>query len=184
MHDMERFLKDFRKFIKDFRAFIASLADVVPPPAYDTDPKELAMNKPDPLPPPFLAPVTTAPPKYLWDTPAEARHSIRVIGDEERLTWKEKDLICAVIEGESGFDNDAKNANRNARGEVTSTDWGICQINDTPGWHIGPGLAFPSVDFVVRNPDRAVRFMIRMYKAGRLSLWTAYKNGRYKRFLQ
>lgn len=121
------------------------------------------------------------PSNYKWDTPENTRHSVRVICDEEGLMVHQKNLICAVIQGESGFLNTAINHNRNAKGETTSTDWGICQVNDY--WHIGKGKTFPSVEYVLQNPDKVVRWMIKCYRAGHLNWWIAYKNGSYKKYL-
>jgi hypothetical protein len=119
--------------------------------------------------------------KYLWDTKENARHSIRVICDEEGLTVDEKNLICAVIEAESGFLNTAKNYNRNTKGEITSTDWGIIQLNDR--YHVGPKGEFKNVGYVLANPDVMVRWMIKMYRQGHINWWCAYVNGSYKRYL-
>lgn len=126
---------------------------------------------------PFPEPVA---PKYLWDTPVNARHSIRVICDEEGLNLANKDIICKVINGESGFKNTAINRNKNAKGVVTSTDWGICQINDY--FHVGVGKTFSSVDDILQHPDKAVRFMVKMAKVGKLNLWVAYSSGSYKNY--
>ena len=117
----------------------------------------------------------------MWDTHDNAKHSARVIMDTFGLTWDEKDLLCAVIEGESSFLNTAKNFNRNSKGQMTSTDWGICQINDR--YHIGQGNDFPSVQYVLDNPSEVVAWMCKMYKAGHLNWWCAYANGYYKKFL-
>lgn len=118
---------------------------------------------------------------YLWDTPENARHSARMVMDTFGLTWKEKDLLCAVIMAESGFKNTAKNENKNAQGVVTSTDYGICQINTR--YHIGKGNTFPSVQYVLENPDKVVAWMVKMYRAGHLNWWCAYANGSYKKYL-
>lgn len=120
-------------------------------------------------------------PKYLWDTPEQARHSVRVICDEEGLSVKAKNIVCAVIGAESGWKNTAKNENKNRKGIVISTDWGICQINDH--YHVGDGLAFKSVQYILDNPEMCVRWMCKMYKAGLIKLWCAYTNGSYKKFL-
>lgn len=127
-------------------------------------------------------PEMTTESKYLWDTLANSKHSVRVICDEEGLSLGNKNLICAVIQAESGFNNKAVNKNRNSKGVVTSTDWGICQINDY--YQIGKGTSFVSVDDVVNNPDKAVRFMVQMFKAGKLNLWSAYKGGAYLKYLK
>ena len=113
--------------------------------------------------------------------PSTARHAIRVIGDEMGLTVKEKDLICAVIQAESGFKNTAKNENKGTTGKVFSTDWGLCQINDH--YHIGTGKSFPSVEYVLEKPAEVVKWMIKQYKKGNLGWWVAYKSGAYKRYL-
>lgn len=129
---------------------------------------------------------------YFWDTPANARHSVRVICDEEGLPLERnilvngkfylpKDIICACIQQESQFDNNAICRNRNKAGKVVSSDWGIAQVNDY--YHIGIGKEFPSVSYVVNNPDKAVRWMVEMYKAGKLGLWVSYSSGAYKKWL-
>ncbi len=135
-----------------------------------------APTAPDPLP---AKPEAKEP--YNWDGFANSRHSVRVICDEEGLEWDEKNLITAVIHAESGFNNKAKCINKKKDGTVSSTDWGICQINDY--WHIGKGKSFESVEFVLSNPDKVVRWMIKMYRGGSLKLWVAYTNGSYKKYL-
>jgi hypothetical protein len=119
--------------------------------------------------------------EYKWDTPENAKHSVRLICDDQGLTLEQKNLVCAVIMAESGFYNTAKNFNKNSKGETTSTDWGICQINDR--YHIGAGNTFPSVEYVLGNPDKVVLWMIKMYKQGHLNWWCAYANGSYKKYL-
>lgn len=147
---------------------------------------EALFNKNDAVEP--MNPVSTPKsdpvvPKYLWDTQEHAIHSVRVICDEQDLSWENKALICACIMQESQFYNTAVNHNRNKLGQITSTDWGICQINDTPTWHIGPKLAFSSVADVVGNPDKAVRFMISMFKTGHLNAWVSYSSSEYEKYL-
>lgn len=115
------------------------------------------------------------PPTLLWDTPQHAFHSVRVICDEMRLSYDEKNLICACIYQESEFKNWAIGRNG------TSTDWGLTQINDY--WHIGKNKTFPSIEYVVNNPEACVCWMIKMYKAGQLKLWVSYSSGAYKKWL-
>jgi hypothetical protein len=129
----------------------------------------------------ILAQLKSMETEYLWDTPSNARHSVRVICDEEGLTVSEKNLICAVVMAESGFKNQAKCLNKNKEGVVTSTDWGVAQINDF--YHIGKGLTFPSIQYVLEHPDKVIRWMIKMYRLGHLDWWIAYKNGSYKKYL-
>lgn len=121
------------------------------------------------------------PHELLWDTQKHAFHSVRMLCDEMGLSYDEKNIICATIYGESEFNNNAICKNRNNNGEVTSIDVGICQINSY--WHTGIGKTFPSTDYVISHPDEAVKFMIKMYKTGKINLWIAYKNGRYLQFL-
>ena len=115
--------------------------------------------------------------QLAWGDPIAARHSCRVVMDSFNLSWAEKGLLCSVIAEESGFKNTAVNYNRRADGTVSSTDYGICQINDK--YHVGPSLDFPSVEYVVAHPEEAVAFMVRMYRAGQIKLWCAYQNGGY-----
>jgi hypothetical protein len=119
--------------------------------------------------------------ELAWGDPVAARHSARVVMDTFNLSWKEKDLLCAVIKAESGFDNNAVCKNRNEKGEVTSIDVGICQINSR--YHCGEGADFPSTDYVVTHPAEVVAWMVKMYRLGHLNWWCAYQNGSYKKYL-
>ena len=127
-----------------------------------------------------------------FSTPHNAYHSTRVLCDQMGLSldhcvdvdgemYQPKDIICATIWGESEFDNSSKNINRNSKGVATSTDWGICQINDR--YHIGIGNDFPSIQYVLDNPGKCVEWMIKMYQAGHIDWWCAHQNGWYKHFL-
>lgn len=133
-------------------------------------------------------PVTTVPvtPTYLWDTPANARNSVRELCDAQGLDLIGKNTITACIEQESDFMNykngvPVSDKNLNTDGSLASTDWGICQINDH--YHIGAGKDFPSVDYVLANPDKAVIFMINCYKNGTLNMWVSYSSGEYKKYM-
>lgn len=116
-------------------------------------------------------------PSYLWNTKENARHSCRVIMDTYKIKWADKDLLCAVIEAESNFDTQAVHDNG------WSKDWGICQICDKKGWHIGKGLYFKSVEEVLNFPEKSIQFMCEMFKAGKLNLWCSFQNGLYKKYL-
>lgn len=122
--------------------------------------------EPEPVPPP---------PTLLWDTQKHSYHSTRVLCDEMGLSLEEKNLICACIYQESQFKNSAVGRNSN------TTDWGIVQVNDY--YHIGAGKDFPSVEYVVNNPEKMVRWMIRCYKQGQLKMWASYSTGVYKHWL-
>ena len=115
-------------------------------------------------------------PKYIWSTKKDARHSVRVICDEEGLTLQEKNLICAVIDCESGFDVKAKYKNIDG-----TYDIGICQYNTY--WYIGVGKPIASVEEALNNPEKCVRIMIHQYKNGQLRDWICYRTGKYRKFL-
>ena len=117
----------------------------------------------------------------LWATPKQAWHSVRVLCDEEGLSKSEKDLICAVIYQESEFKNGAVCRNKDKKGNILSSDWGICQINDY--WHCGKGKTFPNAEYVVANPEEAVKFMLKMYRLGLLKLWVGFSSKAYERWL-
>lgn len=122
-----------------------------------------------------------------WTDPLSNRHNVRVLCDKADLTLQAKNIITACVEVESGFYNYFPNGNPvihknfNTKGILTSTDWGIVQINDL--YHCGEGKDFPSADFVMANPQKAVEFMIDMYKAGRLSLWVSFSSGAYLKYM-
>lgn len=124
---------------------------------------------------------------YPWDTPEHSYHNARVLCDEAGLTVEEKNVLCACIYQESGFYNyrpdgePIKHENLNDDGSVSSTDWGLCQVNDY--FHIGAGKDFPSVDYVMAHPNTVVEWMIKKYKAGQLSQWSSYVTGAYRQWL-
>lgn len=134
---------------------------------------------PLPVPPPTVngQPI----PKYLFDNRTNSIHSVRLLCDEQGLSLTDKNVLCACIMQESAFNNKAVNYNKNSVGKVLSTDYGICQINDY--YHIGQGKDFPTVQYVLDNPDKTVLYMIRMMKAGKLNLWVSYSSGAYKHWL-
>lgn len=128
-------------------------------------------------------------------TPKAAFHATRVLCDEMGLPlgktvlvngvyYQPKDIVCACIYQESRFKNTAVGRNRDKEGTILSTDWGIVQVNDTPGWHIGPGLRFSSVEDVLTNQEKAVRWVIGVMKTtGKLQPWSSYTSGAYKQWL-
>lgn len=106
-------------------------------------------------------------------------HNVRVICDLEKLSYEEKEELCATVWGESEFNTEAKLNNKDKSGKIWSTDWGICQWNDY--WHgkeISPSDA-------VDDPEMAVRLMCSYWKRGESAKeqWIAYKSGRYKQFM-
>lgn len=141
-----------------------------------------------PLPPnPTPMPPET---KYKWDTVENARHSVRVICDEEQLTVIQKNNLCATVGAESGWQSYYLSGPKkgqpvkldNMKGDVVwSTDFGIAQINTY--FHIGHGKTFPSPEYVLDNPEKCIRWMCARWKEGHAEWWIAYKNGSYKQFL-
>ena len=121
----------------------------------------------------------------LWDTPKHAFHSTRVICDMLELTVEQKNVVCACIYQESEFNNNAVGKNKNPKtGKVWSTDFGMVQVNDTKGWHIGKGLRFSSVQDVLDNPEKAVVWMISVMRdTGKLQPWASFTSGAYKKWL-
>lgn len=120
--------------------------------------------------------------RLVWDTPTGAFHAVRVVCDRMGLSVEQKNIICACIFQESRFLNTAKGENKDPVTKVVwSTDWGLAQINDH--YHIGVGKDFPTVGYVLQNPEEAVKWMISLYKEGKLSLWSSYKSGAYKQWL-
>lgn len=137
-------------------------------------------EKPAPGPDPRIA-------ELSWADPKGAYKLTRIMCDEMGLTKRQKDILCACIFQESRFMNRYPNGkpviNQNKKnGQVWSTDYGIIQVNDY--WHIGPGKTFPSVAYVMDNPDKMVRWMVReMKRTGRLQPWSSYVSGAYKQWL-
>lgn len=117
---------------------------------------------------------------FSWSIPADAFHLTRVLCDDAGLSFTNKNIICACIFQESRFLIQAKNENL-YNGKVVSTDWGICQVNDH--YHIGPGKDFPSVQYVLDNPDKVVAWMISMSKHGLLKQWVSYSSGAFSKWL-
>lgn len=137
----------------------------------------------EPLPPiePLPPPVSPHFEVYEWDTPEHGRYSVRVICDEEGLNVNLKNILTACVQVESNFNPKAVHYNKNSEGHITSTDYGICQINDY--FQIGPGKPFPSSQYVLDNPETSVRWMAKMFQAGKMKLWSSYTNGSYKKYL-
>jgi hypothetical protein len=123
------------------------------------------------------------------------RHSIRVMCDEEGVDYRRntlidgkyvsaKDILTACIQQESGF-NPKAIGKPNTNG---TRDWGLCQYNDgknaqgVPYW-IGKGAAFASTDEVLNDPEKNVRVMIGMMKAGKINLWSSYSTGAFHPWL-
>lgn len=138
---------------------------------------------PDFEPTPPQPPVPPEPdPKYLWDTPDHAHHSVRLICDEEGLNLTEKNLICQVIRCESGFKTDVTQVNRDQKtGKILSTDYGICQMNSY--WYIGNNRPIKDIEEALHDPEKCVRIMIKRYREGGLTDWVCYSSGKFRRYI-
>lgn len=93
--------------------------------------------------------------------------------------WRGKDLIDAValMCAESARYERAYHQNLDELGNLTSTDWGLFQINDK--WH--PDFELPEGLNALYN----VRYAHKMWKANgkNFNAWAAYVSGAYKQFL-
>lgn len=149
-----------------------------------------------PVIPPTVPPASAPEPEKLdWSTRQGAYHATRVLCDNSGLftaktilvngqLFAPKDIICACIFQESGFlKNPKPNQNIDEKtGKVWSTDYGIVQVNDY--YHIGQGKDFPSVEYVLDNPEACVQWMINIYKRTiALQPWSSYSSGAYKKHL-
>lgn len=124
---------------------------------------------------PPVGPLSDPAPKYDWSTPETARHSLRVICDEEGLSVEQKNLMSQVVHCESGYYIHAKHPNL-INGKLSSTDWGICQWNDYfHGKEITPEES-------MNNPEKAVRLMCKYVKEGLIKQWVCYSAGLYTHY--
>ena len=106
-----------------------------------------------------------------WLTKRKMKAMVKRLCLEEGLTQAETRLIMSVIDCESGFDPWATHRNNG------TCDWGICQYND----YYYRSLIYP--DVALKDPERAVRLMIKQYRKGKLKDWVCYKGGYYKDYL-
>ena len=117
----------------------------------------------------------TPKPKFDWSTPLAAKHSFRVMCDDNFLSLSEKNLLCAVLECESGFKIDAVNKNTNG-----TFDYGICQFNSY--WYIEK-MKLITKEQAMNDPEFSCALFIKRYKQGFLKDWICYKSGGYKQHL-
>lgn len=157
---------------------------------FDTLLEEIFNGDKNTMIPPIFPTVSTTPappvvasnPDVLiadWSNYANARHNVRVLCDLEGLTEKQKNDLSSTIHCESNYNINCVHPNV-VNGQVSSTDYGICQINDW--FHIGAGKDFPSVAYVMSNPEACVRWMCQMCKAGKLELWVCYLKNMYQNY--
>ena len=101
---------------------------------------------------------------------------VRRICEREGLREDESDLLCAVIECESGFDTKAINKNRDE-----SEDWGICQYNSY--WYVHK-MNLLSRKQCFNDTEKCIEVMIARYRKGFLKDWVCYNTNIYKKFLK
>jgi hypothetical protein len=113
-----------------------------------------------------------------WTGTENCRRNVRVLCDLEGLTEQQKDDLSATVHCESGYNPAAVNKNIDPKtGKLSSTDYGVAQINDF--WHIGEGKDFPSVQYVLDNPEACIRYMCQQWKAGNGREWVCYLKNMY-----
>jgi len=134
--------------------FTELLEEIFKKPVYATDP----MPTPQPIDPDAL---------LSWDTKENCRHNVRALCDLEGLTVDQKNDFSRTIHCESDYNPECVHPNI-VNGHVSSTDYGIAQINDY--WHIGPGKDFATIADAM-NPENAIRWACRQWKAGNGKLW-------------
>lgn len=180
----------FAQILRLITNYLAQLR--MPPADMPVEPPKIVQEQPLPAAPTPAPSVSDPAPeaKYDWSTPQKAKHSVRVICDEEGLTVQQKNQLCATVGAESGWQSYYVTGpkkgqpviNQNTKnGKIWSTDYGICQVNDF--YNIGPGKPFSSVQFVLANPEACIRWMCREWKTGHSSKWNAFTSGLYRDYL-
>lgn len=115
--------------------------------------------------------------KYDWSTQEKARYSVRMICDEEGLSVKDKNDLCATVGAESGWKPRQRSLKANFDGTY---DHGIIQLNEK--YWIGEGKLYPNIEAVYNDPEGCIRWMCRNWKRNK-NWWYAYKNGSYLRYM-
>ena len=111
-------------------------------------------------------------PKYDWSNTITTRYSLRLIGDELKLSWAEKDMLCDICKCESGYNIKAKLVN-----SPKSIDRGLFQWNSFYHPNITDEMAY--------NPEVATRLACKAIKNKQAKiLWSASmkcwnKGGKY-----
>ena len=150
-------------FFVSLKAFLLSFLDW-------TKKEQAKQTMPSAQPPP-------EPTELKWDTRENARHSVRVICDQEGLSPGQKNLMSSVIHCESGYDVNCVHPNKSpTTGKVMSTDYGICQWND---YYHGKEI---SPDEALHNPEKAVRLMCHYVLMGRINQWVCFSKSLYRQY--
>jgi len=104
--------------------------------------------------------------KYSWLTPMEARHSVRVICDEEGLNVDMKNRLCETVKCESNFDPLTVHFNVNG-----TRDCGIAQFSER--YYLKYNNM--TCEDAVSNPEKCIRIMAKAFKNGRAKDWICYR---------
>jgi hypothetical protein len=179
---MNKVLEQLKQTLLKLSAYVATLqtspqaAQALPQATQQPKPALTLPLAPKPVPVASLS-ILQAP----WSDPVVAHHNVRVICDQELLTYDQKEILTACVFQESAFHINAVNHNTVIEADgtrrITSTDNGICQWNDYfHGKEITP-------DEALHNPEKAIRLMCAYWKAGRMKQWVSYSSGAYKKWL-
>lgn len=126
-----------------------------------------------------VPPVVNVDTLVAWTGQENCRHNVRVLCDLEGLNEQQKDDLSSTVHCESNYYPACIHANL-FNGKVSSTDYGIAQINDF--WHIGEGKDFPSSEYVLQNPEQVIRWMCKQWLAGNGRAWVCYLKGLNKNY--
>lgn len=109
-----------------------------------------------------------------WTNQENCRHNVRAICDLQGLSEKMKNDLSSTVHCESNYNPACVHPNI-VKGQVSSTDYGIAQINDY--WHIGEGKYFPSSQFVLDNPQACIEWMCKEFLADNANAWVCHLKG-------
>ncbi len=166
---------------------LLAILDTVIPPRMSIQWEKIVVTPPPHVHEPVFVESKPVPEVLSFDTPKLAWHATRVMCDRAGLSLTQKNIVCACIWQESNFYNRYSTGKpvmhvNMQNGHETSTDWGIVQVNDF--WWIGDTKLFPSVQYVLDHPEKAVQWMIDyMKKNQHLNRWSSYSTGAYKQWL-
>lgn len=124
-----------------------------------------------------------------WTSQKNNYHNVGVVADRVGLSPNQKLVLRGCVYQESRFwnilpdGNPVKNENKDTTGTVWSTDYGICQVNDY--YQCGAGKTFPSVAYVLDNPEKVVEWMAGILKTtGQLRPWASFTSGAYLHWIK
>ena len=181
-----KWLLDFiREIIDSFDVEQPVETPTTMPPAPPTSPQEPSL----PITAPSMPTNTYLTEILPWNSQKNNYHNVGVVADRIGLTSNQKLVLRGCVYQESRFwnilpdGNPVKNENKDSTGKVWSTDFGLCQVNDY--YQCGAGKTFPSVQYVLNNPEKVVEWMARILKStGQLKPWSSFTSGAYLRWIK